>query len=524
MARRPDQLQRKPRNTLAQIVGTFLRSSFVRPCFDRRSPIPLALLLGAASLLVLFAGVGLIGIRPSDILARVGVQPPAPPQQAIALPQVNATCAEQSLMRDKWTWFSKGLRSAAPSPWVASPAEGMFAILSSATARELAYGAVEELRNDPAHTPAVLAHAAATLREASGVLHGRDRGVVQYHWGLALSWQGASVEAAQQFKAVEDKIDATLKQTDLSPDSRTRLEGVRIANEHAWGVALLEVNPALAAQRLEQAEARLSKGSASRALVAGPEYARSTLFPLRQDSLVNLNAADIYTDAIAAHIRALAAAKCGDSAQIAALASLRADIAPFRGNAGLVADWPALSANLQLAGALLGDDVFVEQFPALSTSDEAAKASNAAQTVARGDDPTATEGNESGAVWARIKRWRGYLYSGDAEKLHAELQTLPTDDPDTKALQSWLNEMVEQARKTASKDDARQIWRGYGDLTKGTADLEVWRLQSPFGLVIGSILVGLLVVVLAAIWITAFRIRGTYRRLFVSEHFRERGG
>ena len=486
--------------------------------FDAPTIWPLAAALALVGLLLAWPALGLVGISGRDILARLGAPPAPAPETTAALPAVAYTCAEQDIMRNNWAVFRDGLRSEAPRPWAVSPAGGKFLIPKEAVRRR-ANAAVEQLREGGA-----LDEIGRELAAASAHLNDLDRSFIQYHRGLVDLRKGVFGDAVRQFAGVDKAISGDLGT--LSAADSLRVEGVRAANQHAWGVALMPDHPAAGAAMLESALATAQQKDAhGLPRLAAPGQARVALFPISREAFVDLNLAEIYTDAIAANLRALAHARCDDKVYQLAVSRLEGDIKPFRDNVGATSEAQALAANLQVAGALLGDTDFVQKFPVLAGDSDAARASQAAHLVVGLDAvaPSDAGGADSKAVerWARLRTWRGDLYQGQSAKLFELLNAPPGDPGEAREDRRWLAELIRKgmAQPNVSRGDHARLARDYGPILGANPWSDP---ANRLPLVLGAIGLLLFVAIYLALVVAVVRVRNAYVRLFVSEHRRER--
>lgn len=488
--------------------------------FDATSRWPMILAMSLCAVVVAFFAIDLIGLSGPQLLLGMAREPTPPSFATAPMAHIDFTCAEQEMMRAEWRVFADGLWSGAPHPWTAKPSSGLFYVRNEG-ARAQAYQAIDDLVRD-GNSPATLNSAADLLRGASGVMLDHDRSIVQFHRGLVLMRQGGkSKDAVSQFQGVQKAIAG-------SSDKRTQAEliqraGISVATEEALGVALSDFDPSHGAQELALAAADLGKYSA---LLRSPGDAHATVFRLQPATLVDLDSAEVYADAIAANLRVLARARCEDPDYAAAIGALKGYMAPFRGNAGVTSQWPQLASDLQLAAAMLGDAGYVKQFPILASDDAAAHAGTAARLAvaapqadlsAQGDAPV-------GAGWSQRARWRTYLYLGQARALYDEMRQLPASSQDAQANRKWLSEMLQaaMASKDTAQSDKRRLWTAYGDMAGGTGWLRDAQLRAPFGFVPGVLLLFVIAAAYVGVCYLILRVRWAYSRMFVSDHRRER--
>lgn len=499
----------------------------VRLVLDSPAIWPLGLVMVAITALALTLSAGLIGVPPRAVLQTFGFTGD-PPDKAQPLTPPPITCAEQGMMRDQYALFSTGAPSSGPRAWAKLPDEGMFAI-APGDIRNSAYAAAVVLRG--AQEGPALDQAGKGLLEAERLLKRqnqsvKDRSVIQYHWGLVDYRRGALPDAYARFKTVRETI-ADRRKTVTDPIDISRLDGVDIANTHAWGRALLQDKPTEGAAMLEAA---LADAKTKQASVAGREFANASEFTFKPGALVNLSLSDLQADAIVGQIVVLASprTKCGDKAWTGAMGALRQHVDEFANNLVTARQSRTLSADLQLAAALVGDSAVAGGFLAPDETDVSteARASRAVMTVTRpalvGDAGFGDDGQDNAKVWLRLQQWREYFRRGDAKALRTEFASLPVSG--RKSMEDWRSQVIGSvlADPGTSKADARKILQGYADMTRGVDAWQIARVRSPFGLIAGGLLFFIVILALVGLWYAAFRVRWAYHQLFVSEHYRDR--
>ena len=519
----PMQQGRPPRRSFAQWCMTPVRW-IVASLMEPHHPIALIGALTAVSAAGLGVGAWLIGaIDPPLSQGAVKIEHPA-----------IVTCAEQQLARASFPLFAQGVVSTAPRPWLSTPSSGVFHFAREDIGDRVA-ATVSDMRDgslSPEVAEADLERADRDYKHAWFANDAADRVVIEYHRGVANLGFGDAPNAVAHFNAAGKRLqDALAASHPSDPAKRT---AVSIANTQGLGHALLKTDPAKAAATFEGA---LSLAVANSRILAEPEMNKDLLFKFRRNLMVDVDMADLYADAIAAQIQVLAASPCHDIATntdpnyTAARTALSKHVATFRGGVPDPAAYPLLAADLQIAGALVGDASFVRSFPdpprdasAASGAMVAARSMvRSAMVGASGVDGTGQPAADDPAddVWAKLSQWRGDFARGNVDTLRSDFAGLPNDDRRDR-LSQFRSEIIGSAMKDAPHSAQGALWRSYHDMVAGGQHFAMWALQAPFGLILGGLLDLLILAAVIVLWMSAFRVRWIYQRLYVSAHARNR--
>ena len=397
--------------------------------------------------------------------------------------------AERAQMRQDAKVFSTGIRAGAVRPWLRIPARGMFGVAHAnvRTALEGLIPTLGGLANHWAQDPSAPGSGSAVAlisqlkqidaqQKAEG--GASDRGVIEYHLGLAELFAGDRQDAEQRFQNVLRLIDDRLRKLDASdPDASNatahnphvvdlgRLYSVQIATDYALGLAQLDdADHGKAASA--SLGAAIDTADARKALVAATADRLTThLFPLQTATdFVGLDTTDVYTDLLAGLITRAGA---GDRAADSELAA-RVDELSGKSMVGR----PRLAANLQIAALLTGKASLLASFAAGASAADPGLPVVAREVQLVGGGTV----QDPHDYWSVLRAWRQDLAQGQFAKVRRELRAAPPDLASRE--RAWLSEALTDAYSRLPAVDRARLAQQAGDLVHGKT-IEVLAANQP---------------------------------------------
>jgi hypothetical protein len=442
--------------------------------------------------------------------------------------------SEAALLRESNPRFKRAFATVGAQPWAAIPDNGgMFAVPRSRPFRRNFDSVLDDIRRLPSSGP-ILSGAGQSLIDRLNGLQGemnrdyaadaggneaglhRERSFINYHIGYVQLRMEAFDDAATSFASTVRILDQA------SPDGsidQGRLLGVKIATHYAYGLALLQTQ-----REAELIQAVAELDTAIGLLPAIGSADRIKLTPDRTHLLfqfdsqggrtpASLAVSNLYTDALAAHIRAFQPTR--DLAPGSALSLLVDELARHRNE--IPHDHP-LAANYLIAAALLGKPLGEVRIAIDDIPDPAQRGAAVLAMRALGQAVSLGDGTD---FWSVDRQVRDALMTGNADALAHTLDGAETSD--RAALDTLVREAIAAQRQELARSQRGPLIAGFGQYMGGTGFFALANDLSPVGgLLIGTIL--WLLLLFGFLWLClVYRAsRRTFGKLSRARHFENR--